>query len=81
LQEKGHTEAANTLQKESGVFLEGAVIQKFRKLVLDGEYDEVVELIHEIEYDVESICKVKRAIFEQKYYELIEKQEIAKALE
>lgn len=81
LQEKGLNESAKVLQKESGVYLEGAIIQKFRTMVLEGNFDEVVKLIYEIEYDSESICKVKQAIFEQKYLELLENNEKAKALD
>lgn len=80
LQEKGFNEAAKVLQKESGVYLEGAVIQKFRGLVLEGNYDEVVSIIHEIEYEEHNVCKVKQAIYEQKYLELLEKQDTVAAL-
>lgn len=44
LQEKGLHETAKMLQNESGVHLEGAIIPKLRSLVLEGEFDEVVEL-------------------------------------
>jgi hypothetical protein len=56
------------------------VIQKFRNLVLDGKYDEVVNIIYEIEYDAQSICKVKQAIYEQKFLELLEANDTANAL-
>lgn len=81
LQEKGFHESAQKLQEESGVYLEGAMIQNFRKLVLEGNYDEVVKLIHEIECDSHSVNKVKQAIYEQKYFELLEQKETQKALE
>jgi WD40 repeat protein len=80
LQEKGFDKAATILEQESGVYLEGAVIQKFRNLVLDGKYDEVVNIIYEIEYDAQSICKVKQAIYEQKFLELLEANDTANAL-
>ena len=42
--EKGLNESARTLQRETGVDLEGEVIQNFRSLVLEGKYDEVIQL-------------------------------------
>lgn len=79
--EKGLNESAKTLQRETGVALEGEVIQNLRNLVLDGKFDEAVQLIYEIEYDPARICKVKQAVYEQKYLELLEKGDVLKALD
>lgn len=78
--EKGLSESAKTLQHETGVDLEGEAIQNFRSLVLEGKFDEVIRLIYEIEYDTESISRVKLAIYEQKYLELVEKRDTVNAL-
>lgn len=78
--EKGLNESAKTLQHETGVDLEGEVIQNFRSLVLEGKYDDVIKLIYEIEYDDESISRVKMAIYEQKYLELVERRDTINAL-
>lgn len=78
--EKGLNESAKTLQHETGVDLEGEAIQNFRSLVLEGKFDEVIRLIYEIEYDTESISRVKLAIYEQKYLELVEKRDTVNAL-
>lgn len=44
LQENGLEKSARMLEEESGVHLEGELIQKFRQLVIEGEFDEVVKL-------------------------------------
>ena len=81
LQENGLQKSAKILEEESGVHIEGAIIQQFRKHVLDGKFEEVIKIISEIEYDQANIEKVKTYIYEQKYFELLEKKEVTLALD
>lgn len=76
LQEKGFNKAATTLEQESGVYLEGAMIQKFRNLILDGKYDDQCIAI----VAGNAICRVKEAIYEQKFLELLESNNTVMAL-
>ena len=49
--------------------------------MLDGKFEEVIKIISEIEYDQANIEKVKTYIYEQKYFELLEKKEVTLALD
>ncbi|KAI8817138.1 WD40-repeat-containing domain protein [Fimicolochytrium jonesii] len=80
LQDMGLSESAKTLQKESGRSLETPTVTDFRHGVLYGDWETVERLLSSLEIRNRDIETVKFLIREQKYLELVEKQDMAKAL-
>ncbi|CAI2385754.1 unnamed protein product [Moneuplotes crassus] len=81
LQERGHSESAKTFQKESGLEIEGVALQNFKQLVTDGNFDEAIKLIPELEDDCMKAAQIKIALYEHKYLELLQKGSNCEAIE
>lgn len=79
------SEAANTLQQESGVSLEAENIISFRKSILEGQWQLAETLLFKIPFLSMSskgvdLPKVQFLIRQQKFLELLEKKETMTAL-
>ncbi|KAJ3299274.1 WD repeat-containing protein 26 [Borealophlyctis nickersoniae] len=80
LQDLGLRESAETLQRESGHQLESPTVSKFRRGVLTGDWEAVEHLLPTMDVSPKSLQVVKFLIREQKYKELLERQDTKRAL-
>ncbi|KAI5816950.1 WD40-repeat-containing domain protein [Pyronema omphalodes] len=81
LGDMGYNKAADLLQTESGFKLESIEVARFRRAVLGGEWNEAEELLDDLEIDrnpdINALLFILR---QQKFLELLEIQEVTKAL-
>lgn len=77
----GYSESAAQLEAESGVILEEKSVAQFKLGVLEGHWDEVAALIPEFNLKSEEQKQVMYCVMQQKYLELIEKQDYLQALD
>ncbi|CAD5169371.1 unnamed protein product [Musa acuminata subsp. malaccensis] len=78
----GYERTGAVLEEESGIPLYSSMVNLFRKQILDGNWDESLITLHKIGLDDENILKsVSFLIFEQKFFENLEKNRIMEALE
>jgi len=77
----GYSESADQLEAESGIILEERSVEKFKLGVLEGRWDEVAALIPEFGLKPEEQVQVLYCVKQQKYLELIEKEDYLQALE
>jgi hypothetical protein len=80
------SEAATTLQTESGIELESEIILSFRTSILQGEWQVAEQLLSKIPFlesssaEESPLPKVQFLIRQQKFLELLEKNETMQAL-
>lgn len=78
------SEAAGSLELESGITLESDLVETFRDCILQGEWQTSEQLLQKIPFistHVETeLPKVQFLIRQQKYLELLEKNETMQAL-
>ncbi|KAG0222743.1 hypothetical protein BGW42_006346 [Actinomortierella wolfii] len=81
LQSLGYSNSASLLEKESGFRFESPAITRFRECVLAGKWDEVEELVRELDLEPTTAAPtVQFLIREQKFLELLEARQIKNAL-
>ncbi|KAI9360147.1 WD40-repeat-containing domain protein [Pilaira anomala] len=80
----GYNEAAGSLELESGITLESDLVETFRHCILQGEWQTSEQLLQKIPFistNIETeLPKVQFLIRQQKYLELLEKNETMQAL-
>lgn len=82
LNDLGYEKSANALMRESDITLQSEAISEFCTGILEGKWDLVESLLHELSFDDDAdILNAKFLIYEQKYLELLEKGAVQQALE
>ncbi|KAG8364518.1 hypothetical protein BUALT_Bualt18G0005500 [Buddleja alternifolia] len=77
----GYEKTGKRLEEESGIPLHSAVVCLFMQRILDGQWDESVATLHEIELGDENIIKLASfVILEQKFFELLDGEKVMDAL-
>jgi len=77
----GYDKSGAVLEEESGIHLHSPMVNLFRKLVLDGNWDASVVTLHKIGLADENILKsASFLILEQKFFELLERDRVMDAL-
>eukprot|EP00037_Helgoeca_nana_P003319 m.39659 g.39659 ORF g.39659 m.39659 type:complete len:558 (-) comp13724_c0_seq2:234-1907(-) len=80
LQDLGYSQAAGTLEAESGFPMEMEHGSDFRAAILTGDWNAACALFDALQVDSTNMPKVKFAVLEQKYLELLERRELKEAL-
>ncbi|KAL1918269.1 uncharacterized protein VTP21DRAFT_2929 [Calcarisporiella thermophila] len=81
LQDLGYNESASVLEQESGYMLESTEVARFRSAVMAGDWSEAEGLLTGLGLNEgEDLQKVKFLISQQKYLELLEAQQLKRAL-
>nr|KAJ3409592.1 hypothetical protein HK105_003062 [Polyrhizophydium stewartii] len=82
LHELGYSDSAMCLQQESGLVLESPLVSHFRNGVLAGDWSLVERLIPQMEMlpPTDGEREVKFLVRQQKFLELLERQEVKRAL-
>ncbi|KAJ6796682.1 WD repeat-containing protein 26-like isoform X1 [Iris pallida] len=77
----GYEKTGRTLEEESKLYLRSSMANLFRKQVLDGNWNESVTTLHELDLVDENVLKdASFRIFEHKFFELLEKNRTVDAL-
>ncbi|KAJ4839349.1 hypothetical protein Tsubulata_008288 [Turnera subulata] len=77
----GYKESSALLEEESGISLHSSVVNLFTQQILDGRWDESLATLRDIGVKDESIIKsASFLILEQKFFELLDDDEIMNAL-
>lgn len=82
LEENGYSRAAEALQEESGIQFESVPVQRFREAILEGDYDDALDLLPELGPDASKavLSKVRFEIERERYLELLDGKKIKEAL-
>ncbi|KAK6142342.1 hypothetical protein DH2020_022690 [Rehmannia glutinosa] len=77
----GYSKTGARLEEESGIPLHSSLVDLFVQQILDGQWDESVTTLHEIDLTDESITKLASfVILEQKFFELLDGGKLMDAL-
>ncbi|KAK6141266.1 hypothetical protein DH2020_024982 [Rehmannia glutinosa] len=77
----GYSKTGARLEEESGIPLHSSLVDLFVQQILDGQWDESVTTLHEIDLTDESITKLASfVILEQKFFELLDGGKVMDAL-
>lgn len=77
----GYSKSGACLEEESGIPFQAPVVDLFMRQILEGQWDESVSLLHKIGVIDETVIKLASlAIFEQKFFELLDDGKIMDAL-
>lgn len=77
----GYEKTGAVLEEESGIHLYSSLVTLFRKQLLDGSWDDSVVTLHKLGILDENILKpASFLIYENKFFELLEKNRISDAL-
>ncbi|KAI3465567.1 hypothetical protein Pfo_022230 [Paulownia fortunei] len=77
----GYSKTGARLEEESGIPLHSTLVDLFVQQILDGQWDESVTTLHEIDLMDETIIKLASfVILEQKFFELLDGEKVMDAL-
>mmetsp|Transcript_14852 Transcript_14852/g.38086 ORF Transcript_14852/g.38086 Transcript_14852/m.38086 type:complete len:578 (-) Transcript_14852:156-1889(-) len=80
MKELGYGTAAAELETESGIAMEHDNGRNFREAVLEGDWTTACSLFDELRVKPANLARLKFAVLEQKYLELLEQRELKAAL-
>ncbi|KAG8889730.1 hypothetical protein FRB98_003022 [Tulasnella sp. 332] len=80
LREAGYAESASALEAESGYSLETPQVTEFRRAVLDGEWQKVVDSLSAMGIPTQNLPAAKYLVSQQHYLELLEQRATNRAL-
>lgn len=82
LQRMGYTQAAERLERESGIPMESAEVARFRQCILDGSWSDAMPLLSALlPNDPSLYARAAFCIYEQKFLELLELDRVREALQ
>ncbi|KAH6756921.1 transducin family protein / WD-40 repeat family protein [Perilla frutescens var. hirtella] len=78
----GYSKTGAHLEEESGIPLHSNLVDLFVQQILDGQWDESVTTLHQIDLTDETIIKLASfVILEQKFFELLDGEKVKDALD
>eukprot|EP00250_Pteridium_aquilinum_P010080 c19140_g1_i1 orf=398-2182(-) len=76
----GYKKTASLLEDESGIPLQSQLVSDFRQQILDGKWDDVIANMRLLLPDPQSYNSAASLILQQKFFELLDKQDTMEAL-